>query len=182
MRVVEQRLPGQALLLLEPREDERGSLTRCFCRDELESLGRDLTVAQANLSHSRKRGTLRGLHYQTGPGAETKLVLCLAGSVFDVALDLRPNSGSFGDHAAALLTAGNGHAMLVPPGCAHGFLTLEDDTLLLYMTSRPHDPARERGVRWDDPTFALPWPFAPSLLSDRDRRLPDFDAIRHLAA
>ncbi|GBD43047.1 dTDP-4-dehydrorhamnose 3,5-epimerase [bacterium HR40] len=173
-------LPGVLLLTFPRHDDRRGWFGRAFCRDSLRHLGIDLDPVQANLSLSRRRGTLRGLHYQLPPSAETKLVRCLAGAILDVVLDLRPHSPTFGRHMAVELEGGAPRAVLVPPGCAHGFLTLTDDTLVLYFVSARYDPARERGVRFDDPTFAIRWPFPPEVVSDRDLAHPDFDPAIHL--
>ena len=129
-----------------------------------------------------RAGTLRGLHYQVGPSAEIKIVTCLQGALHDVVLDLRSNSPTFGRHAAIELSAANRRLLVIPEGCAHGFLTAQDATLLLYMVSRGYDPARERAVRWDDPAFALYWPSAPRVISPRDAAIPDFDPGHHLAA
>lgn len=182
MRAIGEPLPGVRLLELAPRFDERGFFARAYCRATLADHEVDLPVAQANLSSSRARGTLRGLHYQLPPSAEIKLVLCLTGAVWDCVLDLRPGSPTFGRWAAEELSAANRRAMLVPEGCAHGFLTLEPDSLVLYMVSAAHDPARERGVRFDDPRFAIAWPFPPRVVSARDRAHPDFTPAHHLAA
>ncbi len=180
--LIDRPLPGVLLLELEPRRDERGFFARCFCRRELAALGVEAAVCQANLSHSRRRGTLRGLHYQLPPSAETKIVRCLRGRIHDVVLDLRADSGCFGRSFGAELSEENGRAMVVPPGCAHGFLTLTDDVLVLYFVSAAYDPGRERGLRWNDPAFAIPWPFPPRVISARDRTHPDFDPAWHLAA
>jgi dTDP-4-dehydrorhamnose 3,5-epimerase len=181
MRALDEPLEGVRLLQLAPRYDERGFFARAFCRTTLTELDIDLPVVQANLSRSRARGTLRGMHYQLPPSAETKLVLCLTGAIWDCVLDLRRGSPSFGRWTAAELSAENHRAMLVPPGCAHGFLTLEPDSLVLYFVSAAHDPARERGVRWNDPAFAIAWPFEPRVVSARDRAHPDFVPTSHLA-
>jgi dTDP-4-dehydrorhamnose 3,5-epimerase len=182
MRALAEPLPGVRLLELTPRHDERGFFARAFCRTTLADLDVDLTVAQANLSRSTRRGTLRGLHYQLPPSAETKLVLCLSGAIWDCVLDLRESSPTFGRWTAAELSPDNHRAMLVPPGCAHGFLTLAPESLVLYFVSAAYDPVRERGVRWNDPTFAIDWPFEPSVVSARDRAHPDFAPAFHLAA
>jgi dTDP-4-dehydrorhamnose 3,5-epimerase len=182
MRAIDQPLPGVRLLELAPRFDERGFFARAFCRTTLADLEVGLEVAQANLSSSLARGTLRGLHYQLPPSAEIKLVMCLVGAVWDCVLDLRPGSPDFGRWTAAELSAANRRAMLVPEGCAHGFLTLAPDSLVLYLVSAPHDPARERGVRWNDPRFEIAWPFEPTVVSARDRAHPDFEPSIHLAA
>jgi dTDP-4-dehydrorhamnose 3,5-epimerase len=167
---------------MQPRRDERGFFARCFCRRELEALGIERAVEQANMSLSARRGTLRGLHYQLGSAAETKIVSCMQGALWDVVLDLRAGSPAFGRHFAAELSATNRRTMVVPEGCAHGFLTMADDSLAFYMVSAAYAPSRERGVRWDDATFAIPWPFPPTVISPRDAALPDFDPGWHLAA
>ena len=182
MRLLSQPLPGMLVLEGEPRRDERGWFQRCFCRAELAAWGLRADIAQANLSFSGQAGTLRGLHYQLGPSAESKLVTCLEGGVLDVVLDLRPDSPSYGRHAAVELAGGNHRSVLVPHGCAHGFLSTEPDTRMLYLVTAPFDPVRERGIRWNDPAFAIPWPFPPVVISPRDAALPDFDPCCHLAA
>lgn len=180
--VLARPMPGVVLLEGHPRRDERGFFARCFCRQELRAIGIDREVEQANMSLSACRGTLRGLHYQIGIAAETKIVSCLQGALWDVVLDLRSGSPTFGQHFAAELSPDNRRAMVVPEGCAHGFLTLSDDALAFYLVSSAHDPLRERGVRWDDPAFEIAWPFPPSVVSPRDQAHPDFDPGWHLAA
>lgn len=175
MRLIGRPLPGMLVLEAEPFTDERGWFARCFCKAELAALGVRVEPAQANLSFSEHRHTLRGLHWQVAPSAETKLVTCVAGALHDVVLDLRPGSPAYGRHAAVELSAANRRMVVVPEGCAHGILTLEDATQLLYLVTAAHDPARERGVRWDDPRFAIPWPARPRVISARDRAWPDFD-------
>lgn len=182
MRLVSRPLPGMLVLQAEPRVDPRGFFARCFCRDELAAFGVDAGIAQANLSFSAQAGTLRGLHYQIGASAETKVVTCLQGALHDVVLDLRSDSPTFGRHAAVELSAANRRLLVIPEGCAHGFLTTGDATLLLYMVSRAYDPVRERAVRWDDPSFAIYWPGPPRVISPRDAAIPDFDPVHHLAA
>ena len=182
MRCVARPLPGMLVLETEPRADQRGFFARVFCRNELRDLGAEPLVEQANLSYSERRGTLRGLHYQLGASAETKIVACVRGAIHDVVLDLRRGSPTFGRWAAVELSAENGRLVVVPEGCAHGFLTLADDSLAFYLVSAPYDPARERGVRWDDPAFGVIWPFHPTVISDRDAAHPDFDPGFHLAA
>ena len=181
-QVLARPMPGVVLLETQPRRDERGFFTRCFCRQELAALGIERPVEQANMSLSARRGTLRGLHYQLGTAAETKIISCLQGALWDVVLDLREGSPTFGRHYAAELSVDNRRTMVIPEGCAHGFLTLADDSLAFYMVSATYDPLRERGVRWDDPAFELPWPFPPAVISPRDARHPDFDPGWHLAA
>ena len=182
MRLISQPLPGVMILQAEPRADQRGTFTRCFCRSELRDLGIDTGIEQANLSFSQQAGTLRGLHYQVGPSAETKVVTCLQGALYDIVLDLRPACPTYGRHTAIELSAENRRLVVIPEGCAHGFLTRLDATLLLYMVSRAYDPVRERAVRWNDPAFAISWPAEPRVISPRDAAIPDFDPGHHLAA
>ena len=182
MRLISRPLPGMMVLEAEPRGDRRGYFARCFCRAELEALGLRLGIEQANLSFSERVGTLRGLHHQLGPSAETKILTCLQGAAHDVVLDLRPASPAYGRHAAVELSPANGRVVVVPEGCAHGFLTLADATLVHYLVTAAYDPVRERGVRWDDPAFAISWPFPPTVISPRDAAHADFDPGHHLAA
>lgn len=176
MRLLDQPLAGMLLIEAEPRHDERGWFQRCFCRAQLATFGVEFAIQQANLSCSDHPFTLRGLHYQAPPGAEAKVVTCIAGAVHDVVLDLRPGSPTFGRHAAVALAPANRRILVVPAGCAHGFLTLEPDTRMLYLVTSAYDPELDRGVRWDDPAFAIPWPRAPAMISPRDAALPDFAA------
>lgn len=178
MRSIEEPLAGVLLLEQVRHADARGFFARWYCQAELAKLGLERPVVQGNLSASPKRGTLRGLHYQEAPSAEAKIVQCVKGAIFDVALDLRPDSSTFGRWFGVELSATNGRILVVPEGCAHGFLTLENDVLVHYLVTAPHDSSRERGVRWDDPRFAIAWPFPPSLISERDRTHPDFDPAR----
>jgi dTDP-4-dehydrorhamnose 3,5-epimerase len=177
LRLLDQPLPGMLLLEAEPRHDERGWFQRCFCRGELAAFGAELAVEQVNLSASDHPHTLRGLHYQAAPGTEAKVVTCLTGAVHDVVLDLRPASPTFGRHAAVPLSPENRRVLVIPAGCAHGFLTLAADTRMLYLVSAAYDPGLDRGVRWDDPAFAVPWPAPPAVISPRDAALPDFAAL-----
>jgi dTDP-4-dehydrorhamnose 3,5-epimerase len=182
MRLISRPLPGMLVLQAEPHTDPRGFFARCFCRAELAALGVERGIEQANLSYSGQAGTLRGLHYQMAPSAEVKVLTCVQGAVHDVVLDLRPDSPSYGRHAAVELSAANGRVVVVPEGCAHGFLTLRDEALLLYLVSAAYDPVRERAIRWNDPAFAISWPSAPEVISSRDATVPDFDPGHHVAA
>lgn len=163
--------------LVEPEilADERGSFFRTFCAEAFVAQGLAATYPQCNVSANRKRGTLRGLHFQAGPAAEAKLVRATHGRVFDVAVDLRPDSPSYRKWAAVELDAARHNAFYIPTGCAHGFLTLEDDSALFYQMSAAYVPGLARGVRWDDPAFAIAWPFAPGIISARDAAYPDFN-------
>jgi dTDP-4-dehydrorhamnose 3,5-epimerase len=159
----------------EPFEDERGSFARTFCEEEFGAHGIDPHVAQCSMSRSSEAGTLRGLHLQSEPHGETKTVRCLRGEIFDVAVDLRSGSPTFGLHHAVTLSEGNESALVMPPGVAHGFLSLVPDCVLWYQMSVAYVPAAATGVRWDDPDLAIPWPLVPDrrvIVSERDRRWP----------
>lgn len=151
-----------------PHRDDRGSLVRLFCAEAFATAAPGLRFVQVNHSITHRRGTIRGMHFQRPPATEWKLIRCLRGRVFDVAVDLREGSPTFGRWHAVLLTAENQRQILIPPGCAHGFQTLADDSELLYQHSAAYDPAVEDGVRHDDPRFAIAWPEAAANLSPRD--------------
>jgi dTDP-4-dehydrorhamnose 3,5-epimerase len=174
-------LPGVFLIGLERREDPRGWFARVYCEREFAERGLAAHYVQVSASSNIARHTLRGLHYQLPPAAETKLVRCVRGALWDVVLDLRPGSPTFGRHYGAELSQANGRMMYVPKQCAHGFLTLEPDTELLYLVDCFHAPDQERGVRWNDPRFAISWPAAPAVMAGRDQELRDFDPVWHLA-
>jgi dTDP-4-dehydrorhamnose 3,5-epimerase len=174
VRVIATRLPDVFLLQSDPAHDTRGSFTRLSCIDTLAVHGIAFALNQTSLSRSPRRGTLRGLHFQIQPAAETKIVHCISGTVFDVTLDLRPASPTFRRSFGTELSAATGIGMLVPSGCAHGLLTLTDDVAVLYQIDRPHEPVHARGVRWNDPAFEITWPMSPELISDRDATWPDF--------
>lgn len=168
------------LIDLEKLGDERGFFARAFCDKEFSAQGLNSSFVQVNNSLSADKGTLRGMHYQLAPKAETKLVRCIRGALWDVILDLRPDSPSFGQHFGAELSAENRRMMYVPKGFAHGFITLQDDTEAFYFVDEPYAPDMERGIRWNDPRFAIDWPAEPAVLSDRDREQRDFDPAWHL--
>jgi dTDP-4-dehydrorhamnose 3,5-epimerase len=168
MRVIERPL-GAALLLEQARHhDARGSFARIFCRQLLAEAGIMVDVVQANVSHSQSRYTLRGLHLQHGRSAEIKVVQCLRGALFDVIVDLRPDSPTYCAWRGFELTADNGRVLVVPEGFAHGFLSLTPDVLLAYLVSAPYDPVAERGYRYDDPAFGIDWPHPPAIISTKD--------------
>ena len=167
------------LLVTPPRfGDDRGYFSETYSAPKLAAAGVTLAFVQDNQSLSRQTGTVRGLHCQVGPHVQGKLVRVLRGSIWDVAVDARPGSPTFGQHAAATLSAENGSQLWVPPGFLHGFCTLEPDTEVAYKVTDIYDRASERGVAWDDPTLALPWPVAAeaALLSGKDQVLPAWEA------
>lgn len=173
-------LPGAYLIDLEKRGDDRGFFARVFCEKEFDQHGLAQHFCQVNNSLSPKKGTLRGMHYQLPPSAETKLVRCLRGALFDMILDLRDGSPTFGRSFGAELSGENRRMMYVPKGFAHGFLTLADDTEAFYFVDAFYAPERERCVRYDDPKFDLKWPDAPKVMSDKDKDQVDFDPVWHL--
>jgi dTDP-4-dehydrorhamnose 3,5-epimerase len=169
-------LPGCFLVGADPFEDERGLFIRTFCAEEFAAQGLDPCVAQCSAAYSVRAGTLRGLHYQLAPHDEVKLVRCTRGRAFDVVVDIRPESPAYTRWVSAELSAENRMAMYVPKGCAHGVLTLEPGTELLYQISAPFEPAAARGIRWDDPAVGIEWPdLGPMtiVMSERDRTWPD---------
>jgi|SRR5579871_2998913 len=180
MRFTETPLAGAYVVDVEPHPDERGVFARTFCADDFAGRGLDPRVVQASISFNRRAGTLRGLHYQAAPHGEAKLIRCTAGAIFDVVVDLRPDSPTYTRHFAVALTATDRRALYVPVGFAHGFQTLVDETEVLYQMSTPYAPASARGVRWNDPAFAIAWPPASDrIMSERDRTYPDFDRETH---
>lgn len=155
-----------------PHLDARGRFMRAWCEREFAEQGIRFTPVQSNMAYSKRKGTLRGLHYQVAPALEAKLVRCTRGAVFDVALDLRRDSPTYLRWHGARLSADDGCMLLVPEGCAHGCQSLVDDTEILYMASAPFAPQHARGVRHDDPAFGIEWPLLVSMLSDQDRSWP----------
>lgn len=172
-------LLGAYTIELEKRGDDRGFFARFFCQREFAEAGLPVSIAQINNSLSAKAGTLRGMHYQLPPSAEIKVVRCIRGALFDVIIDLRPDSPTFGKWYGAELTAENRLMMLVPRGFAHGLLTLTDDTEAFYLVNASYDPEQERGIRFDDPRFNIEWPQKPVEVSPKDRSWPDFDPKFH---
>jgi dTDP-4-dehydrorhamnose 3,5-epimerase len=168
-------LQGAAIVELQKREDSRGFFARAWCQNEFKEQGLEMQCVQANLAYSERRGTLRGMHYQVAPYAEAKLMRCIRGAMYDVIIDLRPESPTFQQWAGVELTAANRRALYVPEGFAHGYLTLEDHTEAFYPVSQFYTPGAEGGVRWNDPAFGIEWPISEGLiLSDKDRNWPDY--------
>ena len=176
MRFERTAIPGVTIIELEKHGDDRGFFARAWCAREFEEAGLNADLVQVNLSYNRERGTLRGLHYQAPPHAEAKLVRCVRGALYDVVVDLRPDSPSFLRWYGADLSAENRRALYVPEGCAHGFQTLADETEAFYQVSAFYAPESEGGYRWNDPAFAIDWPQPnPPAISDKDRAWTDFD-------
>lgn len=170
------------LIQQESKSDERGFFARAFCAREFAQHGLANGIAQINNSLATKKGTLRGFHYQLPPKSETKIVRCIRGALFDVIIDLRPGSPTFERHYGAELSADNRTMMYVPKGFAHAFITLTDDCEAFYLVDEFYSPDSERGIRWDDPKFAIEWPIRPTVISEKDSNHPDFDPKYHLKA
>jgi dTDP-4-dehydrorhamnose 3,5-epimerase len=168
-------LHGAYLIEPELLQDERGFFARVYCSEEFEQNGLNPRVAQCSTSFNRKRGTLRGMHYQIAPYAEVKLVRCTMGAIYDVIIDLRPKSPSYMKWIAVELSSTNRRSMYVPEGFAHGYQTLEDNTEVYYQISEAYHPDHARGVRWDDPSIGIKWPLADPILSDKDCSYPDIE-------
>lgn len=172
MIFTETALAGAYVIDLERRGDARGYFARTFCAEEFAAYGLETTFVQANSSLSADPGTLRGLHYQTDAAAETKLVRCIAGAMWDVIVDLREGSSTYRQSLGMELTPETGRQLYVPKGFAHGFLTLKPDTVAAYMVDAPYSPGAEQGLRYDDPGLAIDWPHPVNVVSDKDRAWP----------
>lgn len=177
MLFTETGLKGAYIIDLERREDERGFFSRSWCADEFKDLGLNSNLAQCNISFNLKKGTLRGMHYQAEPYPEAKVVRCTMGAIYDVIIDLRPDSPTFKQWLATELTAGNRRALYLPEGFAHGFQTLADNTEVFYQMSEFFHPECARGVRWDDPAFGIKWMYEIPILSDRDGSYFNFEVL-----
>jgi dTDP-4-dehydrorhamnose 3,5-epimerase len=168
-------LRGAFVIDLEPVRDERGFFARVWCQREFEAQGLDARLVQRSVSFNQREGTLRGLHYQAAPFEEVKIVRCIRGAIFDVIVDLRPDSPTLAQHFHVVLSASNRRMVYVPRGFAHGFQTLEDEAEVEYQMSEFYRPERARGVRWNDPAFGISWPpVRDRIMSDRDQTYPDF--------
>jgi dTDP-4-dehydrorhamnose 3,5-epimerase len=173
-------LPGLYEIELEKREDERGFFARFFCVNEYKEHSLENKIVQINNSYTFDKYTLRGLHYQLPPKSEVRIVRCLKGSLYDMSLDLRPKSPTFGKWYGVELSSENRKMVYIPKGFAHGFLTLEDNTEMLYMVTEFYSPDLERVIRWNDPKFDIKWPAKPKYLSEKDSKQSDFDSEYHL--
>jgi dTDP-4-dehydrorhamnose 3,5-epimerase len=174
MIFTEAAIPGAYVIDPERLEDERGFFARTWCQREFKTQGLIPELAQCNISYNHRKGTLRGMHYQVVPHAEIRLVRCTAGAIYDVIVDIRPESKTFKRWFSIELTADNRRLLYIPEGLAHGFLTLRSDTEVFYQMSEFYSPESARGVRWDDPAFGIKWPEKIQVISERDRGYPDF--------
>jgi dTDP-4-dehydrorhamnose 3,5-epimerase len=174
-------LPGAFVIDLERREDERGFFARAWCMDEFGDHALSTRVVQCNIAFNRTRGTLRGMHFQEPPHAEVKLVRCSRGAIYDVIIDLRPESPTYMQWIGVELTEQNGRMLYVPEGFAHGYQTLADDTETFYQVSEFYAPQAEGGVRWDDPAFGIEWPLEVSVISEKDARWADYQPVGGVA-
>ncbi|MFC3079022.1 dTDP-4-dehydrorhamnose 3,5-epimerase [Phenylobacterium terrae] len=174
MRFEETEIAGVVIVEIEPASDERGLFARLHCPDEFAAAGHPFDPAQTSLSRNTAAFTLRGMHYQAPPHAETKLVRVTRGRAFDVAVDLRPDSPTHRRWVSVELSADNARAVLIPQGVAHGFLTLEPETDVVYQIAPRYEAGHDRGVRWNDPAFAIAWPAEPKVISPRDAAYADY--------
>jgi dTDP-4-dehydrorhamnose 3,5-epimerase len=172
----ETRLKGAYIIEPEKLADDRGFFARSWCEKEFTHHNLNPRTVQCNISFNMKKGTLRGMHYQIAQFAEAKLVRCTQGAIYDVIIDLRPDSPTFKQHVAENLTARDHKMLYVPEGFAHGFLTLEDNSEIFYQMSEFYAPQHARGVRWNDPAFGIAWPIGEPIMADRDRNYSDFSA------
>lgn len=182
MHFIKTPLEGAYLIDLDKKGDDRGFFARFFCAKEFKEYGLEENFVQVNNSLSVHKGTMRGMHYQLSPLAESKLVRCLTGSLYDVILDLRKESPTFGQWFGSELNPENRRMMYVPKGFGHGFVSLKDHTEILYLSSQYYSSELERGIRWNDPKFAIRWPIPPTIISEKDAGHPDFNAEHHLGA
>jgi len=173
----ETKLKGAFIIDLELRADDRGAFARSFCMKEFEQHGLKPNVAQCNLSYNYKAGTLRGMHYQVPPAAETKLVRCTKGAIYDVIIDLRPESPTYMQHVGVELTEDNHRALYVPELFAHGYLALTDGAEVFYQVGEFYTPGHERGLRYDDPAFGIEWPMPITVISEKDSAWTPFGAV-----
>jgi dTDP-4-dehydrorhamnose 3,5-epimerase len=177
MQFIETKLKGAYVLELEPRSDARGFFARTFCQREFEQHGLNPNVAQCNLSFNEKKGTLRGLHYQRPPATEAKLIRCIRGAIYDVIVDMRPDSPTYLQHIGVELSADNHRALYVPDLFAHGYQALTDGAEALYQVSEFYTPGVEGGLRYDDPALGIDWPLPATEVSEKDQTWPLLDAV-----
>jgi dTDP-4-dehydrorhamnose 3,5-epimerase len=178
MKFIETKLKGAFLVEIERLTDDRGFFGRSWCRKEFDDHGLNSRIVQANVSFNRKKGTLRGMHYQIAPFQESKLIRCTRGAIFDVIIDLRSDSPTYKQWTGVELTADNYTMFFVPEDFAHGFQTLADETEITYQVTQFYTPGSERGIRFDDRAFGIQWPLDVTVISDKDRTWPDFEVQR----
>ncbi|RIJ34382.1 dTDP-4-dehydrorhamnose 3,5-epimerase [Pontibacter oryzae] len=181
MIFTETKLKGAFIIDVKRLEDERGFFGRSFCQNEFEAHGLSKDVRQTNVSYNKKKGTLRGMHMQLAPNEESKLVRCTRGAIYDVIIDMRPDSETYKQWIGVELTADNYRMLFVPEGFAHGFITLEDNTDVTYQVTEFYTPGAERGIRWNDPAFNIEWPIEPVVISEKDQAHPDFEETQEQA-
>jgi len=172
MIFTETKLKGAFILDVEKREDERGFFGRAFCQNEFKDHGLEPVIAQGNVAFNKKKGTVRGMHFQTPPKGETKLVSCARGAILDVIVDLRPESPTYLQHVSVELSENNFRSIYVPRRFAHGYQVLADDTQTSYLVSEFYSPPNDRSIRWDDARFGIAWPLPVSVISDKDKNAP----------
>jgi dTDP-4-dehydrorhamnose 3,5-epimerase len=177
MKHEQKKIKGVFVVHSEPFKDERGFFNRIFCQKELEAIRPGIVISQINHSMTKKKGTIRGMHYQNPPYAEMKIVRCVKGSIFDVAVDLRKNSPTLLKWHGEVLSADNMKALVIPEGCAHGFQSLEDDVELVYMSTSPYCKEAEGGVRYNDSKINIKWPLDVTVISEKDRNFKEINAI-----
>ncbi len=170
----ETNLKGAFIIEPEMMSDERGFFARTWCARDFEAQGLTPNLVQCNISFNKQKGTLRGMHYQVVPHEEAKVVRCTMGTIYDVIVDLRPNSPTYKRWTSVDMSAKNRRMLYIPEGFAHGFLTMEDDTEVFYQMSEFYAPECARGLRWNDPAFKIPWPLGVTVISEKDARYPDF--------
>ncbi|NLX05308.1 MAG: dTDP-4-dehydrorhamnose 3,5-epimerase [Phycisphaerae bacterium] len=176
MKFIETNFQGLFIIEIEPHADTRGCFARVWCQDEFRRHGLETRVVQCNLAYNHRRGTLRGMHFQAPPHEEIKIVRCVRGAVYDVAVDLRPSSRTYLQWLAVELTADNRRCLYLPAGFAHGYQTIVDEAEIFYQVSEAYHPQAERGVRWDDPIFSIHWPtVGHRIISEKDLAWPDFE-------
>lgn len=174
MIFTETRIKGAYIIEIEKIEDKRGFFGRSWCTNEFEEHGLNPNICQANVSFSKKKGTLRGMHYQKAPYQEVKIVQCTRGSIFDVIIDLRKNSPTYKEWIGVELTQDSYQMLYIPEDFAHGFITMEDHCVVSYLMTHLYTPGSAAGIRWNDPAFNIQWPFEPTILSEKDKSFPDF--------
>lgn len=177
MKFTESRIPGAWIIDVTAIHDSRGLFAMTWLPEEFRAHGIDPALAQCNLAFNHQRGTLRGMHFQLAPHAQAKVIRCTRGALLDVIVDLRPGSPAYCQWDDVELTADNRRMLYMPPGIAHGYLTLADETEAYYHASAPWAPTAESGVRWNDPAFGIGWPSAPLVISDKDARWPDYPRV-----